>query len=136
MAFVTVKEAARLTGKATQTIYRHISEGKLSKADSGIDTAELVRVYGALKSVEELNTVSKSVTKITHVLPHENEVGWFKNRIERLENDLKDLKNESREREQQFIEREKRLLALIENKMGVVSSDVPRKSWLDRLLDK
>ena len=132
MAFVTVKEASRLTGISTQTIYRHLSSGKLSRADNGIDTTELIRVYGALKPIDDLKNVSKYVTKKSQVLPHENDIEWFKNRIERLENDLQELKNESREREQQYLEREKRLLALIENKMGVVSTEVTKKSWFDR----
>jgi hypothetical protein len=46
--YVTIQQATKLTGKSRATITRHISTGKLSRTDKGIDTAELIRVYGAL----------------------------------------------------------------------------------------
>lgn len=53
MAIVSVSEAARLVGKTRKTIQRHISIGKLSKVTGatgiqGIDTSELIRVYGEI----------------------------------------------------------------------------------------
>jgi hypothetical protein len=50
MATVSISEAARLTGKGRETLYRHAKAGKLSigKDELGnpvIDTAELFRVY-------------------------------------------------------------------------------------------
>jgi len=54
MAIVSRKEAGELTGKSHATIYRHLRSGKLSKMpDGGIDTAELLRVYGAFVSGDE-----------------------------------------------------------------------------------
>lgn len=52
----SVSTAARLTGKSVKTIYAAISSGRLSaSSDSNgkkqIDQAELIRVYGALKTV-------------------------------------------------------------------------------------
>jgi hypothetical protein len=52
MAIVTFKQAGLLSGKGTATIYRHIKSGKLSKTGSGVDTSELIRVYGELKAVD------------------------------------------------------------------------------------
>jgi hypothetical protein len=52
MAIVTFKQAGLLSGKGTATIYRHIKSGKLSKTGNGIDTSELIRVYGELKAVD------------------------------------------------------------------------------------
>ena len=40
------------------TITRHIGSGKLSRTDKGIDTAELIRVYGAL-----VDTLDASINK-------------------------------------------------------------------------
>lgn len=52
MSFVSISEAARLTGKGRSTIQRHMKQGKLSHIldDTGkpnIDISELLRVYGA-----------------------------------------------------------------------------------------
>lgn len=48
MAFVTVTEAANLAGVSRGTIYNKIQDGELSKARKGIDTAELLRVFGEI----------------------------------------------------------------------------------------
>ncbi len=36
MSFVTITEAAELVNKSTQTLYRHIKSGKLSRESSGL----------------------------------------------------------------------------------------------------
>jgi hypothetical protein len=42
MSLVTITEAAELVDKSTQTLYRHIRSGKLSRGSDGlIQTAEL-----------------------------------------------------------------------------------------------
>lgn len=53
MAIVSISEAATLTGKNRSTLHRHIATGKLSRVANGdgVDTAELIRVYGELKNV-------------------------------------------------------------------------------------
>jgi len=53
MAIVSISEAARLTGKSRTTIQKYIKQGKLSKCSGtdgtfGIDTSELLRVFGSL----------------------------------------------------------------------------------------
>lgn len=53
MAIVTISEAARLVGKDRRTVQRHVSKGRLSRAVGsdgvvGVDTSELMRVYGDL----------------------------------------------------------------------------------------
>lgn len=53
MAIVSISEAAKLVGRSRRTLQRHISGGKLSKVTDatcgiGIDTSELIRVYGTL----------------------------------------------------------------------------------------
>ena len=59
--YVTIQQATKLTGKSRATITRHINSGKLSKTDAGIDTAELLRVYGALVSTLD-TSINKQVT--------------------------------------------------------------------------
>lgn len=109
---VTIQKATELTGKSRATVSRHIKEGRLSKTDKLIDTAELMRVYGALKSnIESSSNNSMS----THEM-------WLVDQIEALQHDLKELKAESLEREKQAIEREKRLMALLEHQSGADKS--------------
>jgi len=56
-------EAARLAGRGRATIYRDIEKGKLSRSvmpdgKPGVEISELSRVYGALRIVETVETVS------------------------------------------------------------------------------
>lgn len=46
MAFVTVTEAADLANVSRGTIYNKIQDGELSRTPQGIDTNELIRVFG------------------------------------------------------------------------------------------
>jgi len=56
MAIVSISEAARLTGKSRNTLHNQIRTGKLSTVHNpvtnskGLDTSELLRVFGQLKS--------------------------------------------------------------------------------------
>jgi len=119
MSLVTVTDAARLSNKSSQTLYRHIKAGKLSRESNGlIQTAELIRVYGELKSSES-HVSSLGHNKVQHY--DVDVVSLLQTQIAKLENDLKTLKAESLERERQAIEREKRLMALLENKQEILS---------------
>lgn len=106
---VTIQKAIELTGVSRSTIQRHLKSGKLSRTDKGIDTSELIRVYGALKSLSESVTVSQSDNAVS-----EREQ-WLMSQIEQLQKDLKELKAES-------LEREKRLMALLEHQAGAEKS--------------
>jgi hypothetical protein len=53
MTVVSISEAARLTGKSRKTIQRYVADGRISMSqhvagNKGIDTAELIRVFGKL----------------------------------------------------------------------------------------
>jgi len=66
MPIVSRKEAMQLTGKSHATLYRHLKSGKLSKApDGGIDTAELIRVYGEFVSPDAEDTSKPIKTDIS-----------------------------------------------------------------------
>lgn len=101
---VNIQQAINLTGKSRSTIDRYIRSGKLSRTDKGIDTAELIRVFGELKPVNDspFNQPDKSVSDSEQ---------WLMNQVEQLQRDLKDLKQES-------LERERRLMALLEHQAG------------------
>lgn len=114
--YVNIQKAIDLTGLSRSTIQRHIKTGKLSRTEKGIDTAELIRVYGELKQVNEPGS---KMSKDNNTINQE----WFMKQIESLQNELKQVRAEAMERERQALEREKlanereaRIMALLENK--------------------
>ncbi len=53
MAWVTVRQAMKLTGKARSSLYRDMAKGRVSyrsevDGSRSVDTSELIRVYGEL----------------------------------------------------------------------------------------
>lgn len=57
MAWVSVRQAVKLTGKARSSLYRDMATGRVSyrsEADGGrsLETSELIRAYGALRQDE------------------------------------------------------------------------------------
>ena len=97
---VTTQKATLLTGKSRSTIERHIKQGRLSRSGEGIDTSELLRVYGAFIKDGD---VSHDASNDTAVTQREQ---WLMQQIE-------DLKREHQERERQYLEREQRLMMLL-----------------------
>jgi hypothetical protein len=82
MAIVSITKAVKLTGKSAPTIYRHIKQGKVSRTPDGLDTSELLRVYGSLVgdegvSVQEENPIKLSQHEIT-----ETEIKSLKHQLE------------------------------------------------------
>lgn len=58
MAWHTIQEAQKLTGKSRRTLYRDMAAGRLSWAPEGdnarrLETSELIRVYGELKPMAQ-----------------------------------------------------------------------------------
>jgi hypothetical protein len=99
---VSIEQAVKLSGKSRSTISRYLKSGKLSKTEQGIDTAELLRVFGELKHSDD-TAKAKSVD----VSISEREQ-WLMMQVDQLQKDLRELKQES-------LEREKRLMALLEH---------------------
>ena len=87
MAIVSIKEASNLVGKSIPTIYRHITEGKISKTETGIDTSELLRFYGAFKST----TTDETLKSASQFNP---EIALLKQEIEFLRREVLDLRND------------------------------------------
>ena len=115
---VTIQEAVKLTGKSRSTINRYISTGKLSKSNGGVDTSELIRVFGPLKGASDTPKTNHDNDSVTH------REQWLMNQVDSLQKQLNELKAES-------LEREKRLLSLLEHQVGV-PVETPKKSWMDR----
>jgi excisionase family DNA binding protein len=109
MAFVTIAEAAKLSGKDKKTLYRYIKDGKLSATNSTggmrqVDVSELVRVFGALQnvsvSVPQNETVSMSqheTTNETHekakIAALEAENAQLRERLIDKEKHIEDMRN-------------------------------------------
>ena len=89
MAYVTIEEAAKLTGKSVQSLYRHVKQGKVSKHHDGFDTAEVMRVYGALRNLSDTTINFDKVSNESEVelsmLKRENEL--LRGNIEELRTD-------------------------------------------------
>lgn len=89
MAYVTIEEAAKLTGKSTQSLYRHVKQGKVSKHHDGFDTAELMRVYGALRNT---NDTTVNFDKISN--ESEVEISMLKRENELLRGNIEELRTD------------------------------------------
>jgi len=117
MPIVSRKEAMQLTGKSHATLYRHLKSGKLSKApDGGIDTAELIRVYGEFVSPDAEDTSKSIKPDIEHLYQKDKsdtEIKLMQEQINLLKSQLTDTKSQL-ERSQQ---KEDKLLQLIENRL-------------------
>lgn len=112
MTLVTVTGAAKLARVSRGTIYNKIESGELSKGPEGIDTAELLRVFGTLHDVsnDDNRTVTDSVSdgksKTTAVMARQNdeitqklleqleeaaaEKEWLREMLEKKESQLAD----------------------------------------------
>jgi len=109
MPIVSISEAARLTGKSRQTLHRHIVTGKLSKCNTdtnaiGVDTSELLRVYGNIKNYNVTDVINEQklhqvTSNITHNVIDQTQ---SKNRIIQLENELAILKIKVNEQEKRI----------------------------------
>lgn len=82
MALVSVTEAAKLVRRGRASLYRDIEKGRLSKTitetgDTGIETSELVRVYGRLYSPEK--------TGSSHETTNQDSISDFAKKLETFE---------------------------------------------------
>ena len=109
---VTIQKATLLTGKSRSTIERHIKQGRLSRSGEGIDTSELLRVYGAFIKDGD---VSHDASNDNAVTQREQ---WLMQQIE-------DLKREHQERERHYIEREQRLMMLLTHQKDQTEQNTP-----------
>lgn len=127
--FVTIAEAIKLTGKSRSTIQRYIAAGKLSKTDKGIDTSELIRVFGELQSPND-KPAAKAINQ-----PDLDREQWLMSQIDTLRAELKQAREDAARREELANEREKRLLNLLEHQRGASTTD-SGGGFLSKLLGK
>jgi len=116
MALVTITEAARLVGKSKQTLYRHVSAGKVSRNSGGlIDTTELMRVYGELRKVTTQH-VEKTPPPMEQV--ERSHIEWLEKQVDELRSDIKQVREDAQAREM-------RLMALLEYKIDTAQTETP-----------
>ncbi len=137
MTIVSISEAARLTGKARSTIQAYIKTGKLSKTtgtagSQGIDTSELLRVFGELFTTD--TTCSESVVISQQTTPDTTGTTAAELAAAKAENDsLKALLAAK----QETIDSLNRALLLLEHKQeektGEQPTEEPKKSLWKRL---
>jgi hypothetical protein len=106
MTVVSISEAARLTGKSRKTIQRYVADGRISMSQhdagrNGIDTSELIRVFGnlsqpapALSHAPESQSVPSDVAALLAALQAENAV--LKAQVEAQNANLADLRQSLR----------------------------------------
>jgi len=122
MSIVSITRAAKLSGKSIRTIQRHLSNGKLSFVmtqddTKGIDTSELIRVYGHIKSDDDATSmarrvISEKIDTVAHVTSNDKSL---EHQIELLKLELNAEKRLSNER-LQTIDTLKSALKLLEHK--------------------
>ena len=111
MPILNVTEAAKATNRSRATLYRHINKGDLSvrqqpDGTKGIDTSELMRVFGPLQQ-------DTSQTRKTAHHETDPNTALLQSRIEALERE-----NELLRRELADAKNEKgRLLGLLEQRL-------------------
>lgn len=94
MIFVSIAEAAELTGKSIPTLYQHIQEGKLSGSHEKINTKDLIQLYGALKRSDDYRRENEFLHNLTTHLKLDKERLYQINDLLRKSNaDLKQEKD-------------------------------------------
>ena len=102
MTILTLTQAAKAAGVARSTLYRAIRKGRISvvsqpNGSKGIDTAELMRVFGPLQDAAEQPQQSNA----------QQDVALLRARIDALEREntlLRDEVQASRERENKLLD--------------------------------
>ena len=97
MTIVTLKDAGLLTGKGSATIYRHIKSGKLSKTGYGVDTSELIRVYGELKEIISSDKGDNSQIDKKYTVSDNDKLSSLEREIELLRETVTELRNDKQE---------------------------------------
>jgi len=155
MSIVSISEASRLVNKSRKTIYKHIQQGKLSTITTvddfkGVDTSELIRVYGILKIQKEtpittgyskqIYTQSDTKKEIPVTVNNpkftdlEKDLALSKLKIEQQEKELNykqkiiDAKDDALSSKQETIDTLKSALKLLEYKQEKHDTIIPNKN--------
>jgi len=133
MAFLTITKAAQVAGVSRGTIYNKIDEGELSRSSQGIDTAELLRVFGTLNDIAsddkavKKKTVSDGGNVMTSSLLKQNDefTRSLTDQLEAAERDKAHLRETLEKREAQMERAQERLDSLLDKQSK------ERQDWMD-----
>jgi hypothetical protein len=123
MAIVSLSEAARLAGKSRKTIQRYVADGRLSMSQDvqdkkGIDTSELMRVFGNL-SHPVAGTVDETISQ--HAASSVPDVAALEARIKVLE-------TEAQAKDELLVAKE-RHLASLEQALRLLQGPEKQRRW-------
>jgi hypothetical protein len=110
MAYVSIAEAVRLTGKSRSTISRKINNGGLSKTSEGIDTSELIRVFGDIKGSGDVPLIQSDDSPVTNPDTLQKKLDEQQRKISELEEKLESERNDAKNERDRF-------LSIIENRL-------------------
>jgi len=135
MTLVTVTGAAKLARVSRGTIYNKIESGELSKSPDGIDTTELLRVFGTLHDVstDGKSTEEKAVYNVnpknTAVIARQNDEITQKllEQLEEAAGEKEWLREMLEKKESQLADKQRRLDEQMEQHAD------ERKTWTEQL---
>jgi len=135
MTLVTVTGAAKLARVSRGTIYNKIESGELSKGPEGIDTSELLRVFGTLHDVSnddktvKRGNVSDAKSENTTVMARQNDEITQKllEQLEEASGEKEWLREMLEKKENQLAEKQRRLDEQMEQHAD------ERKTWSQQL---
>lgn len=141
MAIVSISEAARLAGVGRATLYRRIDDGTISTVQNhdgsrGIDTSEILRVFGCLQATSE--TAGGRTAELSRGQPETGAGAVFPGADASVQDELQALKHqnqlllanlnaarraleEAKDREARLVEREERLLSMVEQSQRLLT---------------
>lgn len=141
MAIVSISKAAKLVGKSRTTLYNLIDSGELSKSTdpvtsvNGIDTSELVRVFGGL--IEQPFEMSKPVQSehnftLEKTVVHVNKIRDLESELDKIKTVLEE-KEKLLEAKQETIDSLNNAMRLLEDHSKKNSKEENPKGFLKRL---
>jgi len=141
MAIVSISKAAKLVGKSRTTLYNLIDSGELSKSTdpvtsvNGIDTSELVRVFGGL--IEQPSEMSKPVQSernftLEKTVVHVNKIRDLESELDKIKAVLEE-KEKLLEAKQETIDSLNNAMRLLEDHSKKNSKEENPKGFLKRL---
>lgn len=112
MAQHGISESTKLTGKSKRTLYRYMDAGKLTyetdrEGHRLIDTSELIRVFGTLKTRDDTVPVAQPDTDENNSLSHDY-IRFLKEQLRM-----------SQEREEKLIEHLEQAQLLLEHQQSI-----------------
>jgi predicted site-specific integrase-resolvase len=143
MTIVSITEAANLVGLSRRTLQRHLSQGVISKCDTatgeqGIDTAELLRYYGAFVVSPDVTHVTRDMSQL--VIGHDavshtsiDTETAVKMAELRKENELLKVLLDEKEKHNEDL---RKTVLLLEDTLTKPKPEPIHQSWLGRLFGK